>query len=228
MDATVYNQEGRETGKVKIPEAVFGLPWNGDLVHQAMTSMRSNERVIYAHVKDRGEVSGGGKKPWQQKGTGRARHGSIRSPIWVGGGVSHGPNKAKNYSRKINKKMKTKALFTVLSKKLADHEVIFVDRIALPTAKTIEAKKVLVNLAVGTGYKKIVSKKQNSAIIAMPVRNQNILRGFNNFNNVSVGDVRNINLLDVLNHTYTIIVSPEESFAILTNKTQNAKRKIKN
>ena len=104
--AKVYNQSGKEVGEIKLPANVFGLSWNADLVHQVITSMLSDSRVIYAHTKTRGQVSGGGKKPWQQKGTGRARHGSIRSPLWVGGGVTHGPRNDKDYSRKVNKKMK--------------------------------------------------------------------------------------------------------------------------
>ena len=118
MNAKVYNQSGKEAGEIKLPEAVFGLPWNVSaerLVHQVTVSMMGNQRIPIAHTKTRGEVSGSGIKPWRQKGTGRARHGSRRSPIWVGGGVSGGPRNDKNFSRKINKKMKTKALFTVLS-----------------------------------------------------------------------------------------------------------------
>src|SRR6185369_9697615 len=109
MDSKVYNQEGKEVGSVKLPEGLFSTAWNADMVHQVVTSMLSSRRNNVAHAKNRGEVSGGGKKPWQQKGTGRARHGSIRSPIWVGGGTTHGPRNDKNYGRKVNKVEATKA-----------------------------------------------------------------------------------------------------------------------
>src|SRR5437868_2291267 len=127
MESKIYNKKGEEAGKIKLPEDIFATQWNADLVHQVVVSMMSNARSSIAHTKTRGEVRGGGKKPWQQKGLGRARHGSSRSPIWVGGGVAHGPRNDKNFDRKINKKMKTKALYTVLSKKMKDNEILFID-----------------------------------------------------------------------------------------------------
>jgi len=126
MKVKVYNWEGKEIDTTEVPEKLFGLKWNDDLVHQVATALRANLRRTIADTKDRSEVRGGGKKPWRQKGTGRARHGSSRSPIWVGGGITHGPLSEKNYSQKINKKMKAKAFFTVLSRKLSDGEVVFV------------------------------------------------------------------------------------------------------
>ncbi len=117
MESKIYNTSGKSVGNIKLPEGIFGLKWNADLVHEVVRLMNSNSRTAIAHTKTRGEVRGGGKKPWKQKGTGRARHGSSRSPIWVGGGVTHGPRNDKNFDRKINKKAKTKALFTILSRK---------------------------------------------------------------------------------------------------------------
>ena len=125
LEAQVYSQGGKNVEIVKLPESIFALPWKADLVHQVTVSLMSNKRTNLAHTKTRGEVSGGGKKPWQQKGLGRARHGSTRSPIWVKGGVAHGPRKDKNYERKVNRKMKAKALFTILSRKFRDGEVFF-------------------------------------------------------------------------------------------------------
>src|SRR5579872_7365345 len=132
LSATVYDQKGKESGTVTLPDAVFGLKWNADLAHQVATSMESSARTNVAHTKNRGDVRGGGKKPWQQKGTGRARHGSTRSPLWVGGGVAHGPRNDKNYNRKINRKMKSAALAAVLSAKAKANEIILVEDFALP------------------------------------------------------------------------------------------------
>src|SRR3989338_10372676 len=114
MKIPVYTQEGKEAGEVALPKDVFEVKMNADLVHQVMISYAANKRQVSAHTKNRGEVGGGGRKPWKQKGTGRARHGSSRSPIWVGGGVTHGPLAEKNYKRKISKKMRAQALFSVL------------------------------------------------------------------------------------------------------------------
>jgi len=120
MKATIYNTKGTKAGDIDLPEEVFGLDMNESLVHQVYVSMMSNKRSNIAHTKDRSDVSGGGKKPWKQKGTGRARVGSNRSPIWIGGGITFGPRNDKNFKKKINKKMKSKALFTVLSQKMRD------------------------------------------------------------------------------------------------------------
>ena len=104
LETEVYNQKGKAVGKLSLPDEIFGLKWNADLVHQVVVAMQANARIPVAHTKTRGEVSGTGKKPWRQKGTGRARHGSKRSPIWVGGGVAHGPRNEKDYKQKINKR----------------------------------------------------------------------------------------------------------------------------
>src|SRR3989344_5995453 len=157
MQAIIYNQKGNEAGKIELPAKVFAAKWRADLVHQVVEGMRSNSRAGTADTKGRGEVRGGGRKPWRQKGTGRARHGSIRSPIWVGGGVTHGPLKEKNYKRKISKKMRAQALFSVLSKKLEEGEVLFVDTLAMPEIKTKKAAEVMKNLSAVLGRGKILA-----------------------------------------------------------------------
>ena len=220
METPLYNQKGQSAGKVKLPESVFGVPWNADLVHQVMLAMRSNERDPIAHTKTRGEVSGGGKKPWQQKGTGRARHGSTRSPIWVGGGVTHGPRNDKNYARKINKKTRTHALFTILSKKFRDGEILFVDSLSFAAPKAKDAKSVLGAFSKVKGFEKLATKPKNAALIALDKKEPTVVKSFGNFGNVVVEDLRTINPLVALNHKYIVITNPAESLAILEARKQ--------
>jgi large subunit ribosomal protein L4 len=227
MEATLYNQSGKSAGKFTLPEGVFGLPWNADLVHEVVRLMNSNSRTNVAHTKTRGEVRGGGKKPWQQKGTGRARHGSSRSPIWVGGGVTHGPRNDKNFSRKINKKARTKALLTILSRKWKDGQVLFLDSMAMASPKSKDARNVLISLSKIKGYEKLVGKPKNAAIIAMDKKVDAVSKSFRNFGNVSVEEFRNINPVSVLNHTYLIVANPEISLQALTVKAGEKKPVVK-
>jgi len=217
MEATVYNQKGKEAGNIKLPEAVFGLPWNRDLVHQVVISMMGNARTPVAHTKNRGEVSGTGKKPWRQKGTGQARHGSRRSPIWVGGGVSGGPRNDKNFSRKINKKMKTKALFTVLSKKFKDGELVFIDEFAFKAPKTKEAKEIISSFGKIKGLDSF-NKKKNAAFIALPTKNENVKKSFNNFGNLEVGLLKDLNVVDLMKYKYLLVSEPEKSVSTISAK----------
>ena len=218
LEASVYNQNGKEESKIKLPENIFGLPWRADLVHQVVVSLMSNKRTNIAHTKDRSEVSGGGKKPWQQKGLGRARHGSTRSPIWVKGGVAHGPRNDKNYGRKVNKKMKAKAMFTILSKKFRDGEVFFLDNLTVSLPKAKEGLNVLKNLSKIKGGEMILAKRANSTYITVMKRDMNIDRSLRNFGNVKVDEFRNINPLDIINYRYLIIDNPAEAFKFLEAK----------
>ena len=142
----VYNLEGEKVGETELNPKIFSEKFRPALIWQVLTSMQANRHFPWAHTKTRGEVRGGGAKPWRQKGTGRARHGSIRSPIWRGGGVTFGPRKEKNYSKKIPKKMRRKALFSALSQKLKDGEIKIVDQWQLPEIKTIIKPKAPVTV----------------------------------------------------------------------------------
>ena len=218
LEAQVYSQDGKKAEMVKLPESIFALPWKADLVHQVVVSLMSNKRTNLAHTKDRSEVSGGGKKPWQQKGLGRARHGSTRSPIWVHGGIAHGPRNEKNFARKVNKKMKAKALFTIISKKFRDNEVFFLDNLKTSAPKAKEGLAVLKNLSQIKGGEYILAKKNNSAYIAVNKMDENVNRSFRNFQNIKLDELRNINPLDVLNYKYLIIDNPVAAFKFLEAK----------
>lgn len=203
---------------MKLPESVFGLRWNGDLVHQVVVGMQSNQRANTAQVKDRGAVRGGGKKPWRQKGTGRARHGSSRSPIWKGGGATHGPTTERNYEKKINKKMKTKALFTVISQKHRDGEVVLVDQFKFATPKTKEAQNNINALAKIKGFEKLVYRKGKRALIALPAGDAKVLKSFQNLPGTEVIETRNLNPELLLNYQYLVISSPEISLPLLEGR----------
>jgi large subunit ribosomal protein L4 len=218
METTLYTQDGKKAGSYEAPKEIFGLPWNSDVVNQVINSLRMSARNSTQHTKDRAEVRGGGKKPWQQKGLGKARHGSSRSPIWVKGGVSHGPRNDKNTDRKVNKKMKAKAVNIMLSKKFKNGEVLFVENVTFAKPKTIEAKKVIASLATIKGFEKLATKKVNAMYLALPAKNDAVRKSFGNFGNVAVEELRNINPLVLAQYKYVVITSPADSLMALTPK----------
>ncbi|MGM0482336.1 MAG: 50S ribosomal protein L4 [Patescibacteria group bacterium] len=218
MEANVYNQEGRKVSVITLPEEIFAQKWNPDLVHQVVVSMESNARRSTASVKGRSDVRGGGKKPWRQKGTGRARHGSRRSPIWVGGGVTHGPSNEKDYSKKINKKMRTKALLSVLSQKYRDNEILFVDKISFEEPKSKEAKRVLEAWGSIKGFESLFSKKKNAALISISEDDDNVKRSFRNFGNIDIKETRSLNPVALLSKGCLVIEDPEKSLSVLESK----------
>ncbi len=220
MEAKVYNQAGKEAGTVALPEAVFGLKWNSDLVHQVIVSLESSARAPIAHTKGRGDVRGGGKKPWKQKGTGRSRHGSIRSPIWKGGGVTHGPTKDRNFDRKVNKQVKVKALFTLLSRKVKEGQIVFVDSLSFAAPKTKEASIVLKNLAGATGEKSLAWTTGNRALVLIPSTDRTTKKSFRNIPSVMVDEVRNINPLDLVRYKYLVLSGGEASVKALADKAR--------
>jgi large subunit ribosomal protein L4 len=214
----IYDQKGGEAGTINLPAKVFAAKWRADLVHQVVEGMRSNKRAGTADTKDRGEVSGGGKKPWKQKGTGRARHGSTRSPIWVGGGVTHGPLAEKNYKRKVSKKMRAQALFSVLSKKLKDNEILFVDTLSVSKINTKAAVTVVKNLAKASGFKPLANSKKPRVLTALFERDEKAEKSFRNLPQLEIVFLKNLNPLDVLNHQYLLIENPEKAVKFLESR----------
>jgi large subunit ribosomal protein L4 len=218
LSAAIYNQKAASAGTIKLPEKVFGLPWNADLVHQVVVAMQANKRAGTAHTKDRSEVSGGGKKPWKQKGTGRARHGSNRSPIWVGGGTTFGPRNDKDYSQKINKKMRVKALFTVISRKYADSSVLFLDALTFSAMKTKDANATLATLAGIKGFEKLGSKKPTTALFILPEHDEMIEKSFANLSGVTIIAIADLNALSLMSFHNVVVVDPTAVVAVLEAK----------
>lgn len=159
---TVYNQQGEKVKEITLDPKIFGFEVKPELIQHAIVVQQANARHNLAHTKDRSDVAGGGRKPWRQKGTGRARHGSIRSPLWRGGGVTFGPRKNQNYALKINKKARRKAILMGLSDKATHDNIILVDKLNLEESKTKKFFEILQNLELRE--KKIGQKKGQSAI----------------------------------------------------------------
>lgn len=218
LNAPVYNAKGKEVRTIELPELIFDVRGNDTLVHQVVVGMEANSRASIAHTKDRGEVRGGGRKPWKQKGTGRARHGSRRSPIWRGGGVTHGPRNEKDYSKRINKKMRVKALAIVLSQKFRDGEIIFVDALSMKEPKTKEAKTFIGTLGGIKGFESLKTRKKNAALLVLGVHDANLKKSFRNMGNVLVEESRNLNPVEALSFRYVVFVNPEAALEEFTKR----------
>ncbi|HXK37888.1 MAG TPA: 50S ribosomal protein L4 [Candidatus Paceibacterota bacterium] len=218
LEAPVYSAAGKKAGTITLAESVFGAKWNADLVHQVVLGMQANARQPWAHTKDRSEISGGGRKPWKQKGTGRARHGSSRSPIWRHGGVTFGPRNDKDYSVKINRKMRVNALFSVLSKKYAAGQVLFVNELALAAPKTAEAREIMTKLGTIAGFEEVGTRRKNALYVVLPKMDVAAKKSFQNMGNVLMGTVSTLNPVDVLSYKYLVLVAPEESVKALEAK----------
>lgn len=193
IKSAIYNQNNKKIGEINLPEKIFGAAWNADLVHQVYVWQLTGSRQPLAHAKDRSEVRGGGRKPWRQKHTGRARHGSIRSPLWKGGGATFGPRKEKKFAKKINLKMKIKALLSVFSRKFKDQEIKIIETLDLKEAKTKKAAEFFKNFFV---------KNQPNVLCVVARDNKNFLRAGRNLPKVKILKTNNLNLIDCLKHHY--------------------------
>ena len=213
--ATVYTQDGKKQGECSLPEQLFSLPWHDTLVHQVVTGIANNRRTRTgsAHTKGRAEVRGGGRKPWRQKGTGRARHGSIRSPIWVGGGTTFGPSKEKDYGVSINKKMRTKAFFTVLSEKLRNDALVFVDSFSVETPST-KAAAACVEKVCGVAD----GKQNNNCTIVFAENNMMARKSFMNLPGVKTIGLDMFNALDALSARKVVFIASEKAVAMLEER----------
>lgn len=204
----LYTWEGKEVGTLPVTDTLFAVEPKAAVIHQAILAQEANSRVALAHTKDRSEVRGGGKKPWKQKGTGRARHGSSRSPIWVGGGVTHGPRNDRNFSVKLNKKTRRTALAMVLTDKLQGDAFVAVQDFNIPEAKTKFAAQMRKALP-GTGKNTLVILTTGDAVMQRALKNlpktQSIyahslnVRDLAKYNNVIASQAA----IDVMTDTFT-------------------------
>lgn len=197
MDAKLYNQAGEVIGKVELAAKVFGVKPSRGLIEQAVVTQLAAKRVAISHTKTKGEVRGGGKKPWQQKGTGRARHGSIRSPQWKGGGVVHGPRSNRNYEIKMNAQARRKALLMSLSDKAASDRLVVVDAITLVKAKTKEFAGVMSQLP-----------KQKTSLVILPTTDHALIRAGRNIPGLTFIRANSLNVLDIVKNQQLVVMKP--------------------
>jgi large subunit ribosomal protein L4 len=196
METAVYNQKGEEIEKIKLPSKIFGVEEKKEIIHFVANALLSNLRKPIAHTKTRGEIRGGGRKPWRQKGTGRARAGSTRSPLWRGGGIIFGPRKEANYYKKINKKIKRLALKMVLSNRAANQRLIVLDKWSLDKIKTKEVEKDL---------KKLPIKKEKTLFILDQKNDSKSQLSLRNIPQFSISLADNLNFLQILQNKYLVV-----------------------
>jgi len=193
MQVPVYNVQGEQVSEAELHDDIFAAPINQALMHQALTRQLANARLGTHKAKTRGEVSGGGRKPWRQKGTGRARQGSIRAPHWRGGGVVFGPT-PRSYEQKMPRKMRRQALRSALSVKAAGSQVVLLDALQMTEPKTKEIKGMLRNLGI-----------DSSALILLPQRDEVILRSVRSLPEVRTLVAQYLNVRDLLKYDYVVI-----------------------
>ena len=189
----VYDINGKKVKELELNEAVFGIEPNEAVVHSVLVNFLANQRQGTQNTKTRSEVSGGGKKPWRQKGTGRARQGSIRAPQWIKGGIALGP-KPRSYKYNVNKKERALAIRSVLSAKVLENELVVVDNMPLKEIKTKEMVKALNNLKV-----------EGKALIMLPTKNENIQKSARNIEGVKTTLVETINVYDLLKYNKLVV-----------------------
>ena len=189
----VYDINGKKVNTVDLKEEIFGIEPNENIVHSVLVNYLANQRQGTQSTKTRAEVSGGGKKPWRQKGTGRAIQGSTRSPQWIKGGIALGP-KPRSYTYKVNKKEKRLAVKSVLSSKVMENELVVVDKLAFDEIKTKNMANALSNLKV-----------EGKALILLPEKNENVQKSARNIEGVKTSLVNTINVYDLLKYTNLVV-----------------------
>ncbi len=207
----VYNQSVEPVKDLELADKIFGVKANNELLHQAVIAQMANARQVLAHTLDRSEVRGGGKKPWKQKGTGRARVGSSRSPIWIGGGVTFGPTKDRNFKKKINQKMKQKALFMALSDKLATNSLVIIDNLEFAEYKTKTFNTLLTKVE-----KTVLLNERRNILIINENKEEKAKYSSRNLTGVKVINLENINLVDLLNFKNLLLT--ESVLGLLTER----------
>jgi len=200
--ADIYNKKGEKVKKIDLKEAVFAIKPKPSLIQEVIRAQMANKRLNIAHSKGRSHKRGGGRKPWRQKGTGRARHGSIRSPLWRGGGVTFGPSKDRNYKKKVNKKVKRKALFMALSDKAKNKNIILLENLNIDKPKTKKFLELIKNIPVKKPY-----------LMILPETDLKIIRASNNLKDNKCIRADSLNVYDIVR--YKSLIMPEKSLKVI-------------
>lgn len=203
LKVKVYNQQGAVVGEQVLDAKIFGVEIKPEVVHQVVVAQAANSRNNLSDAKTRGEVNGGGRKPWAQKGTGRSRQGSIRSPQWKGGGVVFGPTSEANFSKSVNKKVKTKALFMCLTDKFQNEKLVIVDQLNLTEPKT----KLMVEIL------KSLPNAGKKTLVVMENKNENLLRATKNIAKVEIIKADSLNVIDLAKAEY--VLAPTASLEVI-------------
>lgn len=229
-EANIYNFQGEVTGKLTLDDSIFGVAIKSEIVQQAVVAQEANSREVIAHTKDRSEVRGGGRKPWKQKGTGRARHGSIRSPLWIGGGVTFGPSKDRNFSKKINKKVRKAALRMALTDKAQDNKIYLIEDSFIPEKKTKSAFALLKNIKLRKqkiqekqseekAVKKSSHAKEEHILVVLPKDKKEYALYFRNIFKVTPISVESLNVVDILKSKHLVMpVASIDAISKILNK----------
>lgn len=215
MKVDLYSQSGEKSGQIDLPKEIFEVPFNKDLVHQALVRQLSNKRISTAHVKTKGDVRGGGRKPFRQKGTGNARQGSIRNPHMRGGGVAFGPKSERNFVKDMPKKQRRKALFSALSEKARQNQIIALDGYAADAPKTKDFAALIGKLPV-----------ERNVLVVIPERNDLVQKSSNNLPNAKTIIANYVNIHDLQKYRHVILFKDavaklEEVFIKQTKKEES-------
>jgi large subunit ribosomal protein L4 len=209
MKLPVYNIKGEKVKELELDSGLFDVEIKPEVVHQVVVAQMANKRQVIANTKDKSEVRGGGRKPWRQKGTGRARHGSNRSPLWKGGGVTFGPTNERNFKKSVNKKQKRLALAMCLSDKAKEGTLVILDKLELENAKTNEIKKIIADLKG-----KIENIKESKRVLLVSDKNdRGLIRATLNLDNVNVTMANSLNCVELLK--YNSVVLPEAAIELI-------------
>ncbi len=209
MKVPVYNMEGKQVKQIDVPVSLFDIVLKPEVVKQVIVAIQANQRMNYAHTKDRSEVSGGGRKPWKQKGTGRARAGSSRSPIWIGGGVTFGPRNNRNFSKKVNKKVRRLAIKMLLSDKVKNEKLFVIDNLEFSEIKT---KKVV-------EFLQALPTDNRSTLILMPVVDEKIVKSVANIQKTDVMLAGDINAAELAK--YNNVILSQEALQNVIDRFEN-------